>query len=64
VLALTALSLEYELGRYLLAAGWLGHGVWDYAHFRADKVVSRSFAEWCAVFDVLRAAAFVFLPMV
>lgn len=56
-LALGALSVDRELGRYLLAAGWLGHAAWDFAHYRADKVVSRSFAEWCAVVDFLGGVA-------
>lgn len=56
-LALAALSVDQELGRYLLAAGWLGHAAWDFAHYRADKVVSRSFAEWCAVVDFLGGVA-------
>jgi hypothetical protein len=62
-IALAALSVDQDLGRYIVAAGWFGHAAWDFAHFRADKVVSRSFAEWCAVFDVLRAVAILVLPM-
>src|SRR5688500_2453322 len=54
-IALAAVSVDPDLGRYIVAAGWFGHAAWDFAHFRADKVVSRSFAEWCAVFDSLRA---------
>jgi hypothetical protein len=60
-LALAALSVDRELGRYLLAAGWLGHAAWDFAHYRADKVVSRSFAEWCAVVDLLGGVAILVL---
>lgn len=60
-LALAALSVDRELGRYLLAAGWLGHAAWDFAHYRADKVVSRSFAEWCAVVDFLGGVAILVL---
>ncbi len=62
-IALAAVSVDPDLGRYIVAAGWFGHGAWDFAHFRADKVVSRSFAEWCAVFDVLRAVGILVLPM-
>ena len=61
--ALAALSVDQDLGRYIVATGWFGHAAWDFAHFRADKVVSRSFAEWCAVFDVLRALALLVFPM-
>ena len=62
-IALAAVSVDPDLGRYIVAAGWFGHAAWDFAHFRADKVVSRSFAEWCAVFDVLRAVGILVLPM-
>ena len=62
-ISLAALSVDPDLGRFVVAAGWFGHAVWDAAHLRADKVVSRSFAEWCAVFDVLRAVAILVLPM-
>jgi hypothetical protein len=55
-IAIAAMAVDPEVGLYLVAAGWLGHAVWDVAHLRADKVVSRSFAEWCAVFDGLRGA--------
>ena len=50
-------------GRYVVAAGWFGHAAWDLAHLRADKVVSRSFAEWCTVFDILRAIGILVLPL-
>jgi hypothetical protein len=54
-IALIGLAVDPDIGRYLAAAGWFGHGVWDYVHLRADKVVSRSFAEWCAVIDIVIA---------
>jgi hypothetical protein len=62
-ISLAALSVAPDLGRFVVAAGWFGHAAWDAAHLRADKVVSRSFAEWCVVFDVLRAFAILVLPM-
>ena len=62
-IALAAVSVDPELGRYIVAAGWFGHAAWDFAHLRADKVVSRSFAEWCTVFDILRAIGILILPM-
>jgi hypothetical protein len=60
-LALTGLSVDPGLGLYLVAAGWFFHGVWDYVHLRLDKVVSRSYAEWCGVLDILIAAQLVLL---
>ena len=62
-IALAAVSVDPEFGRYVVADGWFGHAAWDFAHFRADKVASRSFAEWCTVFDVLRAVGILILPM-
>ncbi|MGW3363065.1 hypothetical protein ACWDOR_08990 [Streptosporangium canum] len=60
-LALAALVVQPDLGRYLVAAGWFLHGLWDFVHLRRDTVVSRSYAELCCVLDVLIAAQLVFL---
>jgi hypothetical protein len=40
---------------YLVALGWLGHGIWDFVHVWRNKAVARSYAEWCGVLDVLIA---------
>lgn len=61
-LVVLAVSPEQDLGRYLLAAGWVGHAVWDALHHRADRVVPRWYSEWCAGVDVLVAVAVLFLP--
>lgn len=58
-LALVGLTTAPEAARYVLAAGWLGHGIWDLVHLRRNAVVSRSYAEWCGVLDVLIAAELV-----
>lgn len=60
-LALVGLAVDPDLGRYLVAAGWFFHGVWDFVHLRLDTVVVRSYAEWCGVLDVLVAVQLVFL---
>ncbi|MGW0654559.1 hypothetical protein ACWD4T_38335 [Streptomyces umbrinus] len=60
-LALIGLAVDPDLGRYLVAAGWFFHAVWDFVHLRLDKVVARSFAEWCGVVDVLVAVHLLFL---
>lgn len=63
-LALTGLAVDPELGRHLVAVGWFLHGVWDVAHLlvaRLNGIVARTFAEWCAVVDVLVAVELVFL---
>jgi hypothetical protein len=59
-LALAGLAVDPDLGRYLVAAGWFLHGIWDFVHLRADKVVACSYAEWCGVVDVLIAVELVF----
>jgi hypothetical protein len=55
-LALAALAVDTDLAIYLVAAGWFLHGVWDFVHLKLDRAVSRSYAEWCGVLDVLTAA--------
>jgi hypothetical protein len=58
--ALAGLVVDPDLGRWLVAAGWFFHGVWDFVHLKLDKVVARSYAEWCGVVDVLIAAELAF----
>lgn len=60
--ALVGLVVAPEVGRYVVATGWFSHGLWDFAHFRTNKVVSRSYAEWCGVLDILVAASLIALP--
>ncbi|MGQ4270464.1 hypothetical protein [Nocardiopsis changdeensis] len=59
-LGLVGLAVDPEAARYLIAAGWLLHGFWDFYHLWKDRAVSRSFAEWCGVVDVWVAAELVF----
>ncbi|MFI7699014.1 hypothetical protein [Nonomuraea sp. NPDC049480] len=58
--AVAGLIADPELGRYLVAAGWFLHGVWDFVHLKLDKVVSRSYALWCGILDVLIAIELIF----
>lgn len=60
-LAVAGLAVDVEVGRYLVAAGWFLHGVWDFVHLRLDRVVARSYAEWCGVVDILVAVQLAFL---
>lgn len=59
VLGLVALAVDPDVARYLVAAGWFLHGVWDLVHHRLRSTVDRSFAEFCAVLDVAVAVALV-----
>ncbi|NNN37624.1 hypothetical protein HLK59_46350 [Streptomyces sp. S3(2020)] len=55
-LAVTGLAVDPEAGRWLVAAGWFLHGMWDLAHLTLERLrgtVAPTFAEWCAVVDVL-----------
>jgi uncharacterized membrane protein len=60
-LALVGLAVDSDLGRFMVATGWLLHGVWDLVHFRRNRVVARSYAEWCGVLDLLIAFGLLFL---
>jgi hypothetical protein len=52
-LGLAALSVPAGIGHYFVAAGLLGHAAWDAIHWRANKIVTRSFSEWCGVLDLI-----------
>jgi hypothetical protein len=58
---LVALYVEPVLGGMLVAVGLLGHGAWDAVHFVRNRVVTRSYAEFCAVLDLLVGAAVIFV---
>ncbi|MEV0650281.1 hypothetical protein AB0I28_33975 [Phytomonospora sp. NPDC050363] len=60
-LGLVALAVEPDLGRYLIAAGWFFHGLWDFWHLKTGKAVSRSYAEACGVIDVLTGVGLLFM---
>jgi hypothetical protein len=62
-LALAGLAVDPDLARYLVAAGWLAHGVWDWVHLAKDRVVARSFAEWCGALDMMTGAGLIIVPL-
>jgi hypothetical protein len=62
-LAVGGLLVDPDLGRYLVAAGWLGHGVWDWVHLARNRVVARSYAEWCGALDVMVGVALLAGPL-
>jgi hypothetical protein len=61
--AAAALLVNPELGAYLVAAGLLGHTAWDIYHYRINRVVVRSLAEFCLVLDTALAAAIVIVTV-
>lgn len=45
-------ALPATIGACVVAGGLIGHAAWDAVHWRAGRIVSRSFAEWCGVPDL------------
>lgn len=58
--ALAAVYMDPDLGRYVLATGWFGHDLWDIAHHIANRAVLRWYAEFCGVAEVLAGWAILF----
>jgi hypothetical protein len=46
-------------GILLVGLGFLAHGGWDAYHFRQNKIVHRTYAEFCGVFDALVGPALI-----
>jgi hypothetical protein len=61
---LAALYVEPFLGGILVAVGLFGHAAWDAVHYVRNRVVTRSYAEFCAVLDLLVGAAVLFVLFV
>jgi hypothetical protein len=61
---LVAAYVQPFLGGTLVAVGLIGHGAWDAFHYLRDSVVARSYAEFCAVLDLLVGAAVLFVLFV
>jgi hypothetical protein len=59
-IVLAALYVDADLGGCLVAIALLGHAAWDAYHYLRDRVVARSYAEWCAVVDLVAGAAVLF----
>jgi hypothetical protein len=60
-IALVALYVDPNLGGKLVGITILGHAAWDAYHYLQNKVVPRSYAEFCAVVDLLLGAAILFM---
>jgi hypothetical protein len=54
---LVALDVGPGLGGKIVAIAILGHAAWDAYHYLRNRVVPRSYAEFCAVVDLLLGAA-------
>jgi hypothetical protein len=53
--------VDPDLGGKLVAITILGHAAWDAYHYLRNRVVPRSYAEFCAVVDLLLGAAILFM---
>jgi hypothetical protein len=62
--AAVALFVDSDLGAYLVAAGLLAHSAWDLHHYRANRVVARSLAEFCLLLDASVAVLIVVMTVV
>jgi hypothetical protein len=60
-IVLVALYVEPNLGGKLVAFALIGHAAWDAYHYLRDRVVARSYAEFCGVLDLLVGAAILFM---
>ena len=59
---LVALFYVYpDLGGKLVGIAILSHGGWDAYHYLRNRVVARSYAEFCAIVDLLLGAAILFM---
>jgi hypothetical protein len=58
---LVALYVDPILGGKLVGVVILAHGAWDAYHYLRNVVVQRSYAEFCAVVDLLLGAAILFV---
>jgi len=55
--ALVAFYVDPDSGGYLVAFALIGHAAWDAVHYVQNRVVARSYAEFCAVLDLLVGTA-------
>jgi hypothetical protein len=62
--ATIAFFVDTDLGAYLVAAALLGHSAWDLYHYRANRVVARSLAEFCLLLDAAVAVLIVVVTVV
>nr|WTA66416.1 hypothetical protein OHB51_28685 [Micromonospora sp. NBC_00855] len=51
-ITLLTAATQPQVGIAVAAVGFLAHGIWDAYHYRVNLVVSRSWAQFCAVVDV------------
>ena len=60
-IALAAMYPAPGAGVYLVAFALFGHAAWDAFHYPGDRVVTRTYAEFCGVLDLLLGVAILVL---
>jgi hypothetical protein len=60
-IVLVALYVDPDLGGNLVAFALIGHAGWDAYHLLRNRVVPRSYAEFCIFVDLLLGAAILFM---
>lgn len=58
-----AIYVNEIVGAFMVAGGLLAHAAWDAYHHQANKVVSRSMAEFCFVLDTALAVAIIIVTV-
>jgi hypothetical protein len=61
--AIAAVHVDTLWAGLLVSAGLLAHTAWDVYHHRAQRVVARSMASFCAVLDTLLAVVVLVLTL-
>jgi hypothetical protein len=60
-IVLVALYVDPNLGGKLVAIALIGHAAWDAYHYVRNRVVPRSYAEFCIFVDLLLGGAILFM---
>lgn len=63
VITLVCAAVAPRLGAAVAGFGFVAHGLWDAYHFKVNKVVHRSFAEYCAVIDIPTGIALIVVAL-
>jgi hypothetical protein len=56
------LSISPDAAKYVVAAGFVGHAVWDFFHLVQNRVVDPTYAEFCQAIDLMAAGALLLVP--
>jgi len=63
VITLVCAAVAPRLGAAVAGFGFLAHGLWDAYHFRVNKVVHRTWSEYCAVIDIPTGIALIVVAL-